>query len=272
MIDVHELPIPDWGLRCPHCDAPLAGLEAYRCGQCGQSFNILQVVGQHRPIPDIGLTCPQCDYLLRGLINQRCPECGTEFRVREMIEGTSVQVTVISSTLADPPDHHIKKREATYTGRERPLPDFGLVCSNCEKPLAGATTDDCPHCQQPFDLPALIRDRDWVDISPYIHKEMRMLANPTLYGAQVPYLMDNAGFAAAYGSDLLFTSRRVRVPREFFFDALAALASTRFDETGGQAGEWRCSTCGEAVPADFDICWNCNECQPNPKPSDEGSD
>jgi hypothetical protein len=263
MIDIHQLPIPDWGLRCPHCAAPLAGLEAYCCRQCGQRFNILQVLGQHRPIPDIGLTCPQCDYLLTGLMNQRCPECGTEFRVREMLEDTSPLGTVAPSTLAEPPDHHIKKREPTYTGFERPLPDFGLYCSDCDRPLAGANDDTCPHCQHPFDLLALMRGRDWVDISPYVPKEMRMLTNATLYGAQVPYLIDNAGLRTAYGADLPFVSRRLRVPREFFWDALAALASVSFDKATGPPGEWQCPTCGEAVPADFDICWNCNGRQPS---------
>lgn len=30
-----ELPIPDWGLECPVCDVPVAGLRAHQCLECG---------------------------------------------------------------------------------------------------------------------------------------------------------------------------------------------------------------------------------------------
>jgi len=272
MIDIHELPIPDWCLRCPHCDAALAGLEAHCCKQCGKPFNILQVLGQHRPIPDIGLTCPKCDYQLQGLMNQRCPECGTKFRVRQMLLDQSALGIVALPNLADPADHHLQKREPTYSGNEQPLPDFGLLCAKCDKPLTGSADGVCQHCKQPFDLPALIPGRAWVDISAYIPEEMRMLANPTLYGAHVPYLEDNAGLQTAYGMNLPFVSRRLTVPREFFFDALAAIASVSVNDAIGQTGEWQCPACGEAVPTDFDICWNCNAHQPSHKSPDECDD
>jgi hypothetical protein len=100
---------------------------------------------------------------------------------------------------------------------------------------------------------------------------MRMLANSILYAAQVPYLMDNAGLRNAYGSDLPFISRRVRVPREFFFDALAALAEADHGESDAKSGEWECPACGETVPADFDVCWNCNSEQDTGNLSDESS-
>jgi hypothetical protein len=61
MQDIYELPIPDWGLGCPACHAPLAGLQQYRCSACGEAFDIFDVLAAHRPIPDLGVTCPNCD-------------------------------------------------------------------------------------------------------------------------------------------------------------------------------------------------------------------
>jgi len=48
-------------------------------------------------------------------------------------------------------------------------------------------------------------------------------------------------------------------PREFFYDALHALASGRpmAPAIGEAASEWACPTCGEVVPANFEVCWNC---------------
>jgi len=93
MIDIDQLPVPDWGLRCPACDEPLAGMPEHRCGRCGQRFNIRQLLGQQRPVPNLGLTCEECGYLLTGLTEDRCPECGTEFSIRDMLGPESPQST-----------------------------------------------------------------------------------------------------------------------------------------------------------------------------------
>ena len=36
----HELPLPDFGLRCARCRAPLAGSTEPACGQCGTPFDL----------------------------------------------------------------------------------------------------------------------------------------------------------------------------------------------------------------------------------------
>jgi DNA-directed RNA polymerase subunit RPC12/RpoP len=86
MRSIHELPVPDWGLRCPGCHSPLAGLPEHRCGTCGKPFEMGRLLGRHRPIPDLGLTCEKCEYPLVGLIDCRCPECGAEFDLVELLE------------------------------------------------------------------------------------------------------------------------------------------------------------------------------------------
>ncbi|MCP4247128.1 MAG: hypothetical protein GY778_08770, partial [bacterium] len=175
-IDIDCLPIPDWGLRCPRCDAPLAGMSQHRCRCCGHAFNIRHLLGRRRPIPDLGLTCPECGYLLTGLMEERCPECGKGFSVRAMLEDSSRDGAFCFADTADPDAHHIKKREPTLSGSERPMPDFGLVCSSCDHPLAGATEANCPRCGEPFALCALVPDRDWLNIADFVPRDLRPLA------------------------------------------------------------------------------------------------
>jgi DNA-directed RNA polymerase subunit RPC12/RpoP len=152
MIEIDQLPIPDWGLRCSGCDAPLAGMAEHRCARCGRRFNIRQLLDLHRPVPDLGLNCQECGYPLCGLSGDRCPECGTEFSVREMLEDLDGPNVGFLTGFADPPDHSVKQREPTFTGHERPVPDFGLCCRNCESPLAGATGVTCPTCNEPVPI------------------------------------------------------------------------------------------------------------------------
>jgi len=264
MIDIDQLPVPDWGLRCPACDEPLAGMAEHRCGRCGQRFNVRQLLGQQRPVPDLGLACEQCGYLLRGLPGNRCPECGTEFSIHEMIEGLSPPDAGYLPGVADLPDHHLKRREPTFTGRERPLPDFGLCCRGCEWPLAGATGNTCPHCFMIFDPSEVIPPGDWINISKFIPRSIRSMAAGVLYQDGVPYLVDNADLTWIYGGNVPFIPGTLRVPREFFFDALHALSAAA-EQTSADAGEdWTCPACRESVPGDFDICWSCN----TPRPED----
>ena len=263
MIDIEALPVPDWGLRCPHCDTPLAGMQQHRCSHCGQTFNVLQLLAVHRPIPDIGLTCEQCDYLLTGLPGSRCPKCGTLFSVREMLEEQSPSGAVYLTQAADPPDHYIKKREPKFTGNERPLPDFGLSCAECEHMLAGASGDTCPACGLGFDLLALLARRDWVNINRFVPPPLTAIAKTVLYDAQIPYMIDNAKLRELYGGNIPFLSGRLRVPRSFFFDALFAFAAAAEPATVGFDREWDCPACNEQVPAGFELCWNCNAPHPN---------
>jgi hypothetical protein len=263
MIDIDQLPVPDWGLRCPACDAPLAGMPEHRCGRCGQRFNIRQLLGLQRPVPNLGLTCEHCGYLLTGLTEDRCPECGTEFSIREMIEELSPPDVGYLPGVADLPDHHLKRREPTFTGRERPLPDFGLCCRGCGCQLAGATGETCPRCFMIFDPAAAVPPGDWVNISKFIPRSLRTMATGVLYQDGVPYLVDNAGLTWIYGGNVPFIPGTLRIPREFFFDALHALTAAA-EQTSASAGpDWTCPACKEPVPGDFDICWSCNTPRPD---------
>lgn len=90
-VDVHQLPIPDWGLNCPKCRYPLRGLPSHRCPECGNDLDIPSLIGTWTclrdprftgtevPLPDFGLTCGSCDAELAGATSLACPSCGRPF-------------------------------------------------------------------------------------------------------------------------------------------------------------------------------------------------
>jgi len=259
MIEIDQLPLTDWGLCCPGCDAPLAGMTEHRCARCGRHFNIRQLLGLHRPVLDFGFTCQECGYPLRGLPGDRCPECGTKFSIREMLEDFVEPDVGFLAGFADPPDHHVKRREPAFTGHERPVPDFGLCCRNCESPLAGATGVTCLHCFEPFDLMSFIPPGDLVNIGRLIPLPIGSMTRNILYQEGIPYVVGDAGLDQIYAAVSPFASRRLFVPREFFFDALHALVAAAKQAAFPAAGpDWTCPTCHEPVPINFDVCWNCN--------------
>ncbi len=265
MIAIDVLPVPDWGLRCPHCDAPLAGAKEHRCPSCGKAFSVRRLLITHRPIPDIGLVCPVCDYSLTGLLDTRCPECGTRFSVGGLLESQSAFEPSVPAGPGQPSDYYKKRREPMYTGCERPLPDFGLICDACEASLGGAEDDRCPHCGERFDLEAIVPDNEWVDVADFGPRGSPQIARTILYMAEVPFVADNAGLDHLYGGVISVFSRRLRVPREFFFDALRAFAEARAEEESDvpQRADWICPECGEEVPGEFDLCWSCNTPYPD---------
>lgn len=262
VVDVRQLPIPDWGLRCPHCGHPLAGMPEHRCARCRRRFDIIKVFAEHRPIPDLGLRCPACRYLLTGLTGSTCPECGTTFSLRAMLRKMSREPVLSFDSYADPPDHHVKKREPLMTGKERPLPDFGLLCLRCERALGGATGDTCPACGQPFDVSAFLPPGEFVDISRFVPSRVFSQAKAILYAAQIPYLVDEPGFSTAYGVHMPFGRSGLRVPREFFCDALHGLATAARTSVDVE-DDWTCPSCDEHVPRGFEVCWKCQTPHPN---------
>lgn len=265
MDDIYQLPIPDWGLRCPRCAHPLAGLRDHRCEACKLKLDMVNIIARHRPIPDVGLQCPECAYLLTGLTAERCPECGDRFSVRDLIENHMVPDFFIPAGKVSYTDGHVKRREPFYTGHERPLPDFGFYCAACREPLAGAQDESCPHCGEPFDVHAMKVVGGWVNLAPLMEEfpdRIRASAESVLYHAGVPFLVDNAGLTRALGYDLGLGRRGLRVPAEFVFDALAALAQANSELISEQAQAWMCPACGEEVPGGFEICWSCESPHP----------
>lgn len=262
MDEIYQLPIPDWGLRCPHCRTLLAGMHGYFCDNCRKGFDILHLLAEHKPIAPVGLTCPFCEYSLTGLTLNRCPECGHPFSVRVMLEKRVRWARDPSGGIIEY-DHHLKKREPSFTGRERPLPDFGLICTSCGAPLAGAEDDRCPACNQPFDIHNIGQQDDWVDISPYVSPRMVPVVRTVLYDAKVPYVVDDASLHRLYGGLVSIGSAAIRVPREFILDALYALSFAAKPPSLYVDQAWSCPNCGQQVPAGFEICWNCNAACPD---------
>ena len=90
-IDIHALPIPDFGLTCPGCDYALVGLPEHRCPECGlaldmadliQPYHMLrdpEITGAERPLPDFGLRCRACAQPLAGAPDDACPACDAPF-------------------------------------------------------------------------------------------------------------------------------------------------------------------------------------------------
>jgi hypothetical protein len=90
-IDLNTLPIPDWGIECPHCRYPLVGLPSHRCPECGTRFDMAEIVqpwhrlreprftGHELPLPDFGLLCHACRHPLAGARQRACPACSAAF-------------------------------------------------------------------------------------------------------------------------------------------------------------------------------------------------
>ena len=90
-IDLHQLPIPDWGLVCPFCGYLLQGLPTHRCPECGRTLDIPALIrswtrlrdprftGGELPVPDYGLPCRQCQAPLANATRFECPQCGAPF-------------------------------------------------------------------------------------------------------------------------------------------------------------------------------------------------
>ena len=241
--------------------------------RCGRPFNVRQLLAGHRPIPDIGLICPNCDYSLTGLDNSRCPECGVRFSLREMLEDSGAGGVSGLLNTDDPIDHHLKRREPSFTGDERPLPDFGLLCARCNQTLAGTTAQRCPHCGEPFEMTDYTGNRDWVALDWYVPAQGMSSVRGELYAAQIPYLLDRARLSSLYTGLVISKGSALRVPREFFFDALYAIREASRPPEACAREAWTCPACEQGVPAGFEVCWSCGRPHPGlDDPDDYPSD
>ncbi len=202
------------------------------------------------PIPDWGLECPRCRYLLKGLPRHRCPECGLRVDMREIVKPWT------------------RVRDPRFTGRELPVPDFGLSCARCAAPLAGAPTAACSFCQTPFDLAALRPTREWFILDHVLCGPLSITGMQSLLAAeQVPFMpVNEQTLSELYGGQRIL-AHRLRVASEFFFETLWLIQRARgeFEAARAQVGRfWVCGGCGEENPGNFELCWNCQRARPEP--------
>lgn len=192
------------------------------------------------PIPDWGLTCPGCGYLLCGLPSHRCPECGRDLDMAAIVETW----------------HRL--REPRFTGRESPLPDFGLDCQACGRPLAGAAEWACPACGGAFDTQAFRPRTEWFEVTPQLRAGLPFQLLESILAAEyVPFMVRDDHNA------LGLMRWRLLVPGEFYFDFRRLVRDAQVRIAAQQdcpaAQAWRCLQCGSENPDAFDICWQCQE-------------
>lgn len=196
------------------------------------------------PIPDWGLTCSECGYPLDGLPAHRCPECGVAVDMRERVRPWT------------------RVRPPRFTGRDLPIPEWGLACSGCGRPLAGAPSWQCPGCGRVADVGSLRPPGEWFVLDAELCRGIPMSSvQALLAGEHVPHLpIGEKSLGEIYGGTTLAVTA-LRVASEFYFDVLALLQQTRRDiaiaRMNTPDSDWRCPDCGEDSPAHFEVCWNC---------------
>lgn len=241
-IDISQLPIPNWGLKCPGCGYSLTGLPQHRCPECGARLVMERIVqnwhrlrdprftGNELPVPDFGLPCRNCGADLGGSPQHACRQCGQEFDPQsfrpatDWFSVTTVMDGTVKSLKLSPVQH-----SAAAEGPTTP----GAVS-------AGLTVD-------------------------LIHLP---LIEPLLEHDNIPFFAHDA--KTMY--DIVFGGRpaanaKVVVASEFYFDflwlvrkAAREMAEARL---AGEGRTWRCPQCGEEVPGHFDLCWNCQALHPD---------
>ena len=184
------------------------------------------------------MVCPRCNYPLRHLPSHLCPECGLALDMSRIVGSWT------------------RLREPRFTGKERPLPDFGLSCASCHAPLAGAMGATCPSCPSPLRLDARVPRRVWFNTAKVWPTAVPLpVAEGVLLAHYVPHMIDGEG--ATFGS----AARWLMVHRDFFFDFLwlmrhEARPRSAPDDLDASA-EWTCARCSSANPNHFDVCWSC---------------
>ncbi len=212
-----------------------------RLPRCGRLAS-MQIDIEQLPIPDWNLACRKCGYPLKSLPQHRCPECGLEIVMSELVQPW------------------MRLREPQFIGRELPLPDFGLVCGDCDAPLAGVTELHCPGCRAPFDPRDGAPTGKWCKIPPALLGELSsQVVEIILTEEFIPYVRrEQRDLSRILGFDTL-VDVRLEIPSEFYFDLLAALRRHELTAADPDDPDWTCSNCRESNPATFKICWNCHQ-------------
>ena len=202
------------------------------------------------PIPMWDLRCPDCHYDLTGLPSHRCPECGLSFDIADVVQSW----------------HRL--RAPTFTGREQPVPDFGLECAKCDEPLVGSMGSVCGHCAAPLDLEKVRPTRKWFTLDRMIRRGVPMdLIEALLVEEQVPYRIEKDQTAGEIFGFTTMDQVRIRVLSEFFFDFLHLVRireeEQQSDVERAAQDRWTCAECDEKNPGHFDLCWSCSEDRPD---------
>jgi hypothetical protein len=194
------------------------------------------------PIPDWDLECPRCRYPLRGLPSHRCPECGDELDMAHLVQPW------------------VRIRPPRFTGRERPVPDFGLACVACRAPLAGAVESQCAVCGRAFELERLRPPHPWYPLNQSSCVPLPLAILITLFADEhVPFIPFDERSARELVTGTIWPAY-VRVASEFYFEVLWMIRRERDGFTRARLNRtppWRCANCGETNPGHFDLCWNC---------------
>lgn len=149
-----------------------------------------------------------------------------------------------------------------------PVPDLGLSCPRCGYPLAGLTEHRCPECGRPFTLSEFIPKGDF---PPLIAGGREVRATPEVVAllrryqvAFVPLLNSMEG---AFGGVRLSGETPpppIAVPREQYLETVDLIRRQTLGEPmppppapPASSAEWTCPACGEANPANFEVCWHC---------------
>lgn len=154
-----------------------------------------------------------------------------------------------------------------------PVPDLGLACQGCGYPLAGLPSYRCPECGQTFTMDQHIPPGDF----PPLIAGGREVRNTAAVAAllrryQIPYIethdpiRDTLG---PYGFGRSHQPAPIAVPRELYFEAVDLLRRQELGEAmppppshpGSDHPDdpWPCPACGEEVPGNFALCWNCGQ-------------
>lgn len=156
-----------------------------------------------------------------------------------------------------------------FDANRLPIPDLGLRCTRCGYPLAHLSEHCCPECGWAFTMDDVVPPGDFpplfADGKP-VRGEPRVLDLLRTY--QVPYVTLTDPSLGVFG--MVRTSRAVgdplAVPRERYLEVVDLLRRQKLAEpmppppeaiTRGE--NWTCPGCGEMNPANFEICWNCEQ-------------
>ena len=292
-----RFPVPPFGLRCPICKHGLDGLPDDLCPECGERFDLGDLIAEALPHSQEARR-----EAIRILASQASPDCpvgedlvvffaaSDQYGLHEAAETATRIARQRQEGAAADPDHqaHAEDIEARalasppgvplLTGYELPVPDLGLHCRQCSYPLRGLPSHVCPECGTTFDPAALLGTEPALRVCPVESEVEYAHVKSVLEARGIPHLLETTD---VLGDTLKMrvasrrTVGRVTVPREYYFDALfwlrrAAEADRSCcsdeceqapapDQTGS---EWACPNCAEAVPAGFDMCWNCCTMRP----------